>query len=258
MRNYSRQRGSALITILIIVMVMVIIGAISVKSGLLSLKIATNSQAVHIMNQNTDAAYLKIEDASKITDYLLGTGLFGYPKMDSNRGKELVICYRGSDVNFYNLSKASLVYLEDGSIKTRDIGGSKSSGFCQVDGSIKNFSSGRTAAMTQISIRVGGLSATENPFDFLQEGTDSESGKLKDPVRLVATVTTVMPVLSSAKDSEINACMKKMSYLDNTELSNDLTISGCLESISVPYKTQVSEYSQGQFLSKNPAAAATP
>ena len=137
---------------------MMIIGAISVKSGLLSLKIATNSQAVHIMNQNTDAAYLKIEDASKISNYLLGTGLFGYPKMDSNRGKELVICYRGSEADFYNLSKASLVYLEDGAIKTKDIGGSQTSGFCQVDGSNKNFASGRSAAMTQISFRVGGLS----------------------------------------------------------------------------------------------------
>ena len=258
MKNLSSQRGSALITILIIVIMMMIIGAISVKSGLLSLKIATNSQAVHIMNQNTDAAYLKIEDASKISNYLLGTGLFGYPKMDSNRGKELVICYRGSEADFYNLSKASLVYLEDGAIKTKDIGGSQTSGFCQVDGSNKNFASGRTAAMTQISIRVGGLSATENPFDFLQEGTDGESGKLDDPVRLVATVTTVMPVLSSASNGEINACMKKMSYLDNATLSNDLTISGCLESISVPYKTQVSEYSQGQFLSKKPVTPTTP
>ncbi len=59
MKKLSSQRGSALITILIIVIIMMIIGAISVKSGLLSLKIATNSQAVHIMNQNTDAAYLK-------------------------------------------------------------------------------------------------------------------------------------------------------------------------------------------------------
>ena len=70
MRNYSRQRGSALITILIIVMVMVIIGAISVKSGLLSLKIATNSQAVHIMNQNTDAAYLKSQTIYLVQDCL--------------------------------------------------------------------------------------------------------------------------------------------------------------------------------------------
>jgi len=250
MISENNQQGSALITILIIVIIMMIIGAITVRSGLLGLKIATNSQAVHIMNQNTDAAYLKIEDASKLSDYLLGTGLFGYPKLNSNRDKELVVCYRGGDVSFYNLRNAS--------IKTQDIGGSATSGFCQVDDSKKAFSSGRAAAMTQISIRIGGLSATENPFDFLQEGTDGESGKLEDPVRLVATVTTVMPVLSSASSSEINNCMKKMSYLDNTSLSKDLTVSGCLEGLSVPYKTQVSEYSQGQFIRKTSAAAATP
>lgn len=258
MISENNQQGSALITILIIVIIMMIIGAITVRSGLLGLKIATNSQAVHIMNQNTDAAYLKIEDASKLSDYLLGTGLFGYPKLNSNRDKELVVCYRGGDVSFYNLRNASLVYLQNGSIKTQDIGGSAASGFCQVDDSKKAFSSGRAAAMTQISIRIGGLSATENPFDFLQEGTDGESGKLEDPVRLVATVTTVMPVLSSASSSEINNCMKKMSYLDNTSLSKDLTVSGCLEGLSVPYKTQVSEYSQGQFIRKTSAAAANP
>lgn len=252
------QHGSALITILIIVIIMMIIGAISVRSGLLGVKIATNSQAVHIMNQNTDAAFLKIEDASKLSDYLLGTGLFGYPKLDSNRNKELVVCYRGQDINFYNLRNASLVYLESGSIQTHDIGGSTTSGFCQVDASKKAFTSGRAAAMTQISIRVGGLSATENPFDFLQEGTDGETAKLQDPVRLVATATTVMPVLSSADPDEINKCMKKMSYLDNASLSKDLTISGCLEGLSVPYKTQVSEYSQGQFISKKTTASGTP
>ena len=54
--------------------------------------------------------------------------------------------------------------------------GATDTGFCQVDDSLKAFVSGRSAAMTQISIRIGGLSATENPFDFLQEGTDGESG----------------------------------------------------------------------------------
>lgn len=251
------QKGSALITILLIVIVMMIIGVMSVRSGLLSLKIATNSQAINIMNQNTDAPFLQIEDASKLSNYLLGTGLFGYPKDLPNRDKEIVICYRGGDTNFYTLSKASVVYLENGEVRARNLGASET-GFCQVDDSLKAFVSGRSAAMTQISIRIGGLSATENPFDFLQEGTDGESGKLDDPVRLVATVTTVMPALSSADNTEINKCMKKMSYLDNATLPANLTVSGCLEALSVPYKTQVSEYSQGQFIKKIPAASLTP
>lgn len=256
MIRIHNQQGSALITILLIVIIMMIIGAMSVRSGLLSLKIATNSQAVHIMNQNTDAAFLKIEDASKLSNYLLGTGLFGYPKDFPNRDKELVICYRGEDIDFYTLSKASLVYLENGSIKAKNLGGT-SSGFCQLDDGLTAFVSGRTAAMTQVSIRVGGLSSTENPFDFLQEGTDGESAKLDDPVRLVATATTVMPVLSSASNKDINACMKKMSYLDDKSLPKKLTVSGCLEELSVPYKTQVSEYSQGQYLSKKSVASVT-
>ncbi|WP_287907931.1 hypothetical protein [Acinetobacter sp.] len=258
MKMSTIQKGSALITILIIVILIMIIGAISVRSGLLGVKIATNSQAIHIMNQNTDAAFLKVEDDSQIPNYVLGTGLFGYPKLDENRGKELVVCYRGSSDKFYALSQASWVYLNNGQIKTQDIGGSQTPGFCQIDDSKKGFTSGRAAAMTQVSIRVGGISSTENPFDFMQEGTDGESGKLDDPVRLVATATTVMPTLSSASSAEINKCMQKLSYVDSQTVARDMTISGCLESISVPYKTQVSEYSLGQFIAKTASAVTTP
>lgn len=252
--NGFRQNGSALIIVLVVVMLLTIIGVMAVRSGLLGLNIATNSQASHIMDQNNDAALFQIEDNAQFDDFIAGTGLFGYPKMIANRDKELVICYRGKINQFYQFYRASVVYTEKNQdqatvVKTEDIGGSARSGFCQVNDQKSDFVSGRAAAMTQISVRVAG-SATDGdePFSYYQVGTDTESGKLDEAVRLIVTATTVMPVLSTEDNETINACMKNLSYVDTA--TNLETISECLSKNAVPYKTQVSEYTLGQFIKK--------
>ena len=97
----NTQMGSTLIVVLFILIVITIIGAMAVKAGWFGLKVATNSQAIQILNQNTDAVFIPIEDKAKLETYLLGTNLFGYPKMDANRNKELVFCYKGSEKDFF-------------------------------------------------------------------------------------------------------------------------------------------------------------
>lgn len=250
--NNNKQVGSALIVVLVVVMLLTIIGVMAIRSGLFGLNIATSSQASRIMDQNNDAALFKLEDSAQFDEFLVGTGLFGYPKLDENRDKELVICYRGNMKQFYQFYRASLVYdLKDGSKKPEidDIGVTAArSGFCQVDDKKTDFVSGRAAAMTQISVRVSGDVEGSDPFSYYQEGTDTETGKLDEAVRLIITTTTVMPVLSTEDNKTINACMKNLSYVDAT--SNLETVSECLSKYSVPYKTQVSEYSLGQFIKK--------
>lgn len=249
----NKQIGSALIVILVVVLLLTIIGVMAVRSGIFGLNVATNSQVSRIMDQNNDAALFKLEDSSQFAEFLVGTGLFGYPKMDTNRDKELVICYRGSSTEFYQFYRASLAYTEqvgaDTKVFVEDIGGSARSGFCQISEDKADFVSGRAAAMTQIAVRVSGSAGTDNdPFAFYQEGTDAETGKLDEAVRLIITSTTVMPVLSSADNDVINACMKGISYLDASVDAE--TVSECLSKNSVPFKTQVSEYSLGQFIEK--------
>lgn len=261
-----KQIGSALIVILIVVVIVSVIGVMAIRSGIVGLGIATNSQAAHIMDQSNDAALYKIEDSSQFGEFLIGTGLFGYPKMESNRDKELVICYRGNSKDFYQFYNASLVYENKTSIvminesetdqdtntqqlQIEDIGGSSRSGFCQFGKGKHDFVSGRSAAMTQIAVRVSSVAVDGNsPFSHYQDGTDTETGKLDEAVRLVVTATTVMPVLSNQDEDTINACMKNLSYVD--EASNLETVSECLSRNAVPYRTQVSEYSLGQFIKK--------
>ena len=249
------QSGSTLIVVLFILIIITIIGAMAAKSGLFGLKIATNSQAIQILNQNTDAAFIPVEDKTKIETYLLGTNMFGYPKMDANRNKELIFCYKGSEKDFFSLRRASLVYLEkidnSSKLQTDDLG---VLGYCKYAAGF--FSSGRSATMTQISVRVGNSTVSNvAPFSGMPEGTDSESAKVDEPKNLVVTAISVMPVLSSASEDQVNACMKRASYIDPsiTDISeNDkITVSKCLSDLAVPFTTQISEYSLGQFVQKS-------
>lgn len=249
------QSGSTLIVVLFILIIITIIGAMAAKSGLFGLKIATNSQAIQILNQNTDAAFIPVEDKTKIETYLLGTNMFGYPKMDANRNKELIFCYKGSEKDFFSLRRASLVYLEkiDNSSKLQT-DGLGVTGYCKYEDGF--FSSGRAATMTQVSIRVGNSTISEvEAFNGMPEGTDSETAKVDEPKNLVVTVISVMPVLSSASATDINACMQRASYIDSTDTgisaTDKVTVSECLSKLGVPFTTQVSEYSLGQFIQKS-------
>lgn len=250
--NKVNQQGSTIVVVMVVVILLTIIGAMAMRGGMFGLRIATNSQANNIMDQNNDASFYYIENLDFIKSQLVGTGLFGFPKMESNRNKELVLCYRGSSSKFYQLGKASLIYSElDGTtekVKLEHIGGSSNMGFCQTNDSKADYVSGRGAAMTQIAVRVAGYPEDE-PFAHYQIGTDAETGKLEDTLRVVITSTTVMPTLSSAKDKTINMCMQNLSYIDDPD-SDLQTVSECLSSESIPFKTQVAEYNLGQFIKK--------
>lgn len=257
--NKVNQQGSTIVVVMVVVILLTIIGAMAMRGGMFGLRIATNSQVNNIMDQNNDASFYYIENLDFIKKQLVGMGLFGFPKMADNRNKELVLCYRGSSTKFYQLGKASLIYseLESGSetVKKEHIGGSSNMGFCQVDSSKSDFVSGRGAAMTQITVRISGYSEDE-PFAHYQIGTDAETGKLEDTLRVVVSSTTVMPVLSSATDTTINNCMQNLSYIDDPD-SDLQTVSKCLSGASVPFKTQVAEYNLGQFIKKYSAPASS-
>ncbi|WP_168398897.1 hypothetical protein [Acinetobacter indicus] len=244
--SIHRQNGSTLIVVMFILIIITIIGALAAKSGMLGLKMATNSQAVHILNQNTDAAFIPIEDSNKISSYLIGTGIFGFPKMEANRNRELVFCYKGSEANFYSLRRASLIYIDEvGNLKKDSLG---VDGYCKAESGF--FSSGRSATLTQISVRVGTPTNTPVvPFSGVAEGTDTEGGKVDEAAYMVVAVTSVMPVLSDADRDEITDCMQNLSYVSPG--SSQITISECLEGLGVPYKTQISEYNLNQIVKKS-------
>lgn len=96
----SQQAGSTLIIVMILLVAITVIGTIAVRQGLVSLNIATNSQAQQLLLQNSDAAFFNVEQEDNIIKSLSTSGMFGYIDGANNKDKELVFCFRGDQADF--------------------------------------------------------------------------------------------------------------------------------------------------------------
>ncbi|MDR9778863.1 hypothetical protein RJJ65_40670, partial [Rhizobium hidalgonense] len=100
-----------------------------------------------------------------------------------------VFCYRPKDIiGLFNLRDSSSVYWSDATtIVNNELG---ITGFCKIQD--KDYSSGRTAVITQVALRKGSLN-TDTPFKFFPIGTDNSTVQLQEvqPVRII--VTSVIP-----------------------------------------------------------------
>lgn len=253
LKSYTNQRGSTLIVVLVIVILIMIIGAVVIKQGLVSLNLATNSQAQNLMVQNSDAAVFNVEDTKKLSQAMTATGMFGYINSSGNKGKELVFCYRGSQNQFFLLSQASVIKWLDGSSapNNSELG---LSGYCKV-GNSKDYTSSRDAVMTQVSIQIPNqVSNSTTPFGGSTIGTDTKSSKTLAPTQVIVHAVSLVPTLATdAKVADINACLSN--YMSNPPVDKvnanpkaGLTISQCLTELHVPFVTHVSEYKLSQDL----------
>lgn len=53
----NKQRGATLIVVLFLLLAIIVLGTLAVRQSLVSLNIATNSQAQQLLLQNSDAAF---------------------------------------------------------------------------------------------------------------------------------------------------------------------------------------------------------
>ena len=105
----QQQQGAALIVVMILLLAVTIIGTMAVRQGLVSLGVATNSQAQQLLMQNSDAAFFNVEKESNLIQSLSASGMFGYIDGAANKDKELIFCFRGDQTNFFDITKASLM-----------------------------------------------------------------------------------------------------------------------------------------------------
>lgn len=271
------QSGITLIVVLLILVAITVIGSLAIRSSILSLKIATVSQAQQLLMQNSDAALFKVEDPDQLVKNMALNGMFGYIKGEDNVGKELVFCFKSGNTSFFGLSSASLISWNGTAVQNA---GLSSNGFCKVDSGF--FTSGRNAVITQIAVKASDT-ADAVAFQHMQKGTDPESSK-KDPAQMYTVyATSIFPSLaaSSVSNSDINKCFNsrfnsipsaKQSELDiaitdtnaKTDLSEaekaaalallknaQVTVSACLTNLGVPAHTQVANYALTQTLSKS-------
>ena len=85
----TKQQGSTLIVVLILLLAITIIGTLAIRQSMVSLNIATNSQAQQLMLQNSDAVAFTVEDIQNLTRSNLKNGMFGKVRSVENKGKEL-------------------------------------------------------------------------------------------------------------------------------------------------------------------------
>ena len=259
MINKNSQQGATLIVVLVILVLIILVSTLAIRQGILSLNIATNAQAQQLMNQSSDAALFHAEDVDQLTTRLAANGMFGYIRTSSNKGKELVFCYRGTNSNFFSLNNASILKWEDGktSPTNNELG---TAGYCSLNNS-NDYTSGRSAVMTQVAVQfIESSSSTENAFAGSVMGTDVETAKVISPETAIITAVSLMPTLSKASNTQINACLSThmtspssaiptgISAVTDTVTNTSFgtSVSECLSTLGVPYSTYVTVYNLTQ------------
>ena len=226
----KKQLGSALIIVLVILVLVTLIGTLAVRSGILGLKLATNSQVSALLLENSDSALFNIENPDQVARQLALDGMFAYFNSSANADDELVFCYRAAQASFYSFSKASAI-TEDGS--TTKIG---VDGFCEAN----QFAMGRSAVLSQVYLTKS--STVSAPFGSVPKGTSiGQSNVPATTNNIGATVISVLPSFASATSTQIEACFKRPSIKPAT----GQTVGECFDNLGIPYNMQHADYVVG-------------
>ena len=220
----KKQQGSALIIVLVILVLVTLIGTLAIRSGILGLKLATNSQIQALLLENSNSALFNLEDPSQVARQLALDGMFAYFNSAANADDELVFCYRAAQNAFYDFSKASVI-AADGT--TTKIG---VDGYCKAN----QFAMGRSAVLSQVYLTKS--STVSAPFGSVPKGTSiGQSNVPATSNNIGATVISVLPSFAGASSTEIEACFKQRAS----------AVGACFDGLGIPYNMQHSDYTVG-------------
>lgn len=225
----KQQRGATLIIVLIILIMITVLGTMAIKSGILGLKIATNSQVNVLLFENSDAALFNIENPDQVERQLALDGMFAYFNSSANANDELVFCYRAAENFFFSLSKASAISIDSsGSVSSTTKMGVD--GFCKAN----QFAMGRSAVLSQVYLIKNSTAST--PFSNAIKGTSmGQSNVPATNNNIGAIVVSVLPSFSGASTLEIESCFKQRSS----------AVGACFGTLNIPYNIQHSDYVVG-------------
>lgn len=222
----NRESGSALPIVLIILVLITIIGTYAIRSGILDLRLATNSQVQALLLENSNAALFNLEDPTQVARQLAGDGMYSYFNTDQNADDELVFCYRSSQAAFFSMQNSSVIDVEGGLTKNGV------NGFCKSN----QFATGRSAVLSQVYLRKNREDMEPLALAPLGTSIGTTSGGL--PVishNISATVISVLPSFTAATKAQIETCFTKRA----TEVSS------CFAALNIPYNTQHADYTVG-------------
>ena len=236
----KKQTGSTLVIVLLLLMVITVVGTFAIRQSMLSLNVATNSQAQQLLMQSSDAVLYRIGNSNFASTSGNPTSLLGYAL--KNSGNEVVFCFRSQlkQDTVFSVGTTSLLNWNDNST---DVTVSGVSGFCDLTKQA-DYASSRKAQITQVTIVVNPPSNLESkPLQSVSLGSDLSSlGKLDtdQTKRVRVYVTSILPNLSTATAAKITACLKRPS--EKPLSGNAETIDACLTKENVPFNTQMQDF----------------
>lgn len=234
------QTGSALISVLVILLLITVIGILAIRQGLTNLNIATNSQVKSLLLQSSDYALQKIEVTANGN---ANSPVWTFLRQATNTGAEQTefwSCYRPmSDTDYLRVQKASEVVA---SATTTDSSAtvSTNTGLCDLTA---DFISPRKTAVTQLSVMQNRKSKEDIPFQYAEKGSDTKQ-YAEQPKLVTVYSTSILPGMASSDISTIQSACMQNRIADNLVRENSLKegLGDCLARMGAPATTQVQDF----------------
>lgn len=243
----KKQIGSTLIIVLLLLMVITVVGTFAIRQSMVSLHVATNSQAQQLLMQSSDAVLYRIGNSNFASTSGNPSSLLGYAL--KNSGHEVVFCFRSQlkEDTAFSVGTTSLLMWND---SNTEVASSGISGFCDLTKQA-DYASSRKAQITQVTIIANPPSnIASKPLQNVSLGSDLSSlGKLDEDQskKIRVYVTSILPNLSTATSAKITACLKRPS---EKPLSGSAeTIDSCLTKENVPFNTQMQDFILDTYVS---------
>lgn len=211
--SMNRQKGAAILVVLMILLIITLLGIAAVRMGLTSLSVATNSQVNALLFQAADTGLVVFEQKVRENpaEAALPIGIIG-PALNSP-GEEKLYCVTKSD------------RLKVDGCKAAD-------GF---------YSSARDAVISQIAVKVP-AAADGSPMRAVVLGTDLDRAGIS-AYRVDVHSTSVIPAFGAADNDEITECLGLVN--DDSDATSAETVTECLTDKGAVFNTLVQEYSYG-------------
>lgn len=213
------ERGVALIVTLFILLVVTFMGLVAMRTGLMQVAMATNSQVNVVLFQNADAGTGTVENVINSSSMSYANGPTGpITLIRDNPGAEVVGC----------LTKDGLVLATSVTTKQK----------CDLDNGTQ-YISGRNVVAVQVAVRTP-VDASGKSQSVINLGTD-ESVLPGGGGALVAVYSTaVMPAFGSATNATIENCLNLPQ-----EGAAGSNVTDCLTTNNASFQTVVQEFVYG-------------
>ncbi len=265
------EKGSSLIAVLLIILVITVLGVMASRQGLTALSLSTNSQIRQLAMQNSDKVmnqFMNLNQSPAAMGLMLGmTGVMGAAVNNAtiNPLQEYIFCLRPMQTQLFGLALNSVVIAGSSSASPQVISGN-SNGFCDLT---QDFASGRSSVVTQVAVTIP-VDASSTLCSGCPQGTDlggnsALPSSLISAQRIRVTATSMVPSLSMTAVSTVQtACLGQGStpgkISDDTDpsLQGQQTVTDCLALYGMPAETQVQEFNQTNVLTPVSSPVPTP